>query len=171
MDAENLSSKILRISQSSFVECPLPALTDESIHSDVRQFFGHCLTDRNYAASNMTVFSASRLEEELAEGAAPGSLLAPFGYAPIAGSVGGNMIVVELISGFVYWADGEGLCSESEIDYEVRTLDDPKTGVWKSVEWSSESLKLALVLLSENLIEFMDALLDGEWKDRLNRLD
>lgn len=141
-----------------------PALDDDAL----REYLLHCLPREPYGASGVGVRDARGILDEAL--GAPGAVVLPFGYVPIATSTGGNVIVVRTRGAgraTVYWADHERLGSPSGIEYL-----DPATGEYREAPaYEAEYVELALRPLGGDLEGFLVALLTDRLTAQLDALD
>src|SRR5690348_9873881 len=73
---------------------------------EIGEYARFCLPPEPYGASGVNVMALSRILDEIAPWAAPGGHVFPWGYLPIASSVGGNLVVLHADGAF--WADHTG---------------------------------------------------------------
>src|SRR5206468_12508932 len=103
---------------------------------------------------------------EMAEGAAPGSFIRPYGYLVVASSIGGNAVCFHSPSGKVFWADHVSFAPDC-ISFKDRT-----TGEWKYLhEYTPQNVAKALVPLDEDIESFLKDLLKDRLTKKLEALD
>lgn len=135
--------------------------------SDLREYLTTCLAIESYAASEVTVADFNGLMEENLGDAAPGGDIFRFGFLSIATSVGGNAVCVDTRTAEVFWADHTYFLDDL-ISYEDRS-----TGEYVHLRgaYTEETVRRALVLLSEDLGSFVESLLRDELTAALDELD
>jgi hypothetical protein len=144
----------------------LASLADFLGQDQIAGYLRHCLPDELIGASGVRVLPLDAIQEEMAEGAAPGSFVRPFGYLVVATSISGNAICFHSPSSKVFWADHTSFNTES-IKFEDRA-----TGQWKYLyEYSPENVQKALVPLSDNIGTFLEDLLTDRLTAQLDSLD
>ena len=141
-----------------------PALDDDAL----REYLLHCLPRESYLASGVTVHDARGILDEAL--GAPGEVVLPFGYVPIASTIGGNVVVVRTRGegrATVYGADHERLGSTLWVTYP-----DPATGELRDVrDYDAGHVERALEPLGSDLEDFLVALLTDRLSERLGALD
>jgi hypothetical protein len=150
----------------SYGEAELRSLAEFLEQPAISQYLQRCLPVKTLGASDVRLLSLEAIELEMAEGAAPGSFLRPYGYIVVATSVGGNAICFHASTEKVFWADHVSFASDC-ICFKDRT-----TGQWKYLyEYSPENVQSALVQLSEDIETFLTGLLGDRLTNRLEALD
>lgn len=133
---------------------------------DISDYLHHCVPDEVVGASDVRVLPLPDIEQEIAEGAAPGSFIRPYGYLVVATSIGGNAICFHSPSGKVFWADHDSFSADS-ISYKDRS-----SGEWKYLDKKTPSnVEKALVPLSSNIERFLTDLLSDRLAEQLEALD
>lgn len=161
-----LLSRKTAIKPKSYDIAALNSLAEFLRHPDIADYLRHCLPQEVVGVSGVRLLPLEAIEGELAEGAAPGSFVRPYGYLVVATSVGGNAICFHSPSGRVFWVDHESFNTKS-ITFQDRT-----TGQWKYLyEYSPENVQKAFVPLSDNIENFLSDLLTDKLEARLNSLD
>ena len=112
----------------------LDSLAEFLEQPDIADYLRHCLPEEGVEASDVRVLSLDAIEREMAEGAAPGSFVRPYGYLVVATSIGGNAICLHSPSGKVFWADHESFSSDS-ISYKDRSSGEWKVSVTRSTSF------------------------------------
>lgn len=144
----------------------LGSLAEFLKNPDIADYLRHGLPQEVVDVSGMRLLPLEAVKGEMAEGAAPGSFIRPYGYLVVATSVGGNVICFHSPSGRVFWADHESFNTKC-IKFQDRT-----TGQWKYLyEYSPENVQKALVPLSDSLENFLGDLLTDRLTSRLDSLD
>jgi hypothetical protein len=113
-----------------------------------------------YFASGVRVLHLEAIREEIHE-LAPGALLLPYGYLPIATSIGGNAVLVALPDAHVVWADHNAFGEDGIV----------QPGSWNAKAYSPDSIANAVTLLDRDFLAFFSQLLDGALEARLGSLD
>ena len=147
-------------------DAALSELVDVVAHPDVREYLHHCLPSETYLASQVRVLPWEAIVREMVEGSAPGSFIRPFGYLIVATSVGGNVLCLHQPTGRVFWV-GHDNFSDDMIMFQNRT-----TGSWEYLyEYTPANVERAMVTVSENLENFLTALLTDQLTAQLDALD
>jgi len=117
-----------------------------------------------YGASGVRVLPLDAIREEIQQ-LAPGTRLLPYGYMPLATSIGGNALCFHVLTGRVVWAD-HSYFGETTICYR-----DQGTGDYRTVSFTPENIALAVVPLADDFAAFLTELLDDRLEQRLDELD
>ena len=150
----------------AYADGVLASLAEFLEQTQIADYLRHCLPDEVIDASGVRVLPLSAIQDEMAEGAAPGSFVRPFGYLVVATSIGGNAICFHSPSGKVFWGDHVSFNTKS-IKFKDRA-----TGQWKYLyEYSPENVQKALVPLSDNIENFLSDLLTDRLNAQLDALD
>ena len=144
----------------------LQSLAEFLEQPDTADYLQHCVPDDVIAASGVRLLPINAIEQEMAEGAAPGSFIRPFGYLIVATSIGGNAVCIHSATGKVFWADHDSF-SDDSISYKDRASED-----WKYLhEYTPANVEKALVPLSNNIESFFIDLLSDRLTEKLDALD
>ncbi len=144
----------------------LDELVDEAAHPDVREYLRRCLPLETYLASEIRVLPWEAIVREMGEGSAPGSFIRPFGYLVFATSVGGNALCLHQTTGRVLWTDHDSF-SDDMIMFQNQA-----TRSWEYLyEYTAANVERAMVPISENVEDFMTALLTDQLRAQLVALD
>jgi hypothetical protein len=169
MNVSKIKSILIKISgkqPNSYDDGDLTSLNEFLQQPNISNYLRHCLPKEIIGVSGVRLLPLDAIEAEMSEGAAPGSFIRTYGYVIVATSIGGNAICFHSPSGKVFWADHTSFNSGS-IAFKDRT-----TGEWKYLyEYTPENVAKALVLLSDNIENFLDALLTDRLNARLDALD
>jgi hypothetical protein len=130
-------------------------------HQQIGAYLRHLTTSDGIEASGIGLMALETIKPSVGEGCGPGGYIFPFGYLPIGGSTGGNVLCVNSPSGEVGWADHEGFTDDS-VNYR-----EDATGEWRSVELTEENIKKGIIPLSSNLESFLHDLLNDRLTSRL----
>jgi len=131
---------------------------------ELRDYFRSCLPSQDYLASGVHVLDLQTILDEVALGAAPGGAIFPFGYVPIASSIGGNLVCLHPDG--VFWADHTGWY-EDTISYQDREND-----TWVQLDgYSPAHVRRALHQLSPDVEGFLVRLLRDQLTAELDALD
>jgi hypothetical protein len=135
-------------------------------HPDIADYLRHCVPDDIVGASDIRILPLDAIEQEMADGVAPGSFIRPYGYLVVATSIGGNAVCFHLHSGKVCWADHDSFSSDC-ISYKDRS-----SGEWKYLyEYTPANVEKALVLLSPSIERFLIDLLSDRLMKQLEALN
>src|ERR1017187_8941244 len=102
---QNLLTQKTGKKPQAYFEATLASLAEFLEQAQIADYLRHCLPDEITGATGVRVLPLDAIQKEMAEGAAPGSFVRPFGYLVVATSVGGNAICCHSPSGKVFWAD------------------------------------------------------------------
>jgi hypothetical protein len=116
-----------------------------------------------YIASGIPVHDLPALRASTVEGCSPGGYLLPFGYLVIASGIGGDEVCVGT-DGRVYWAGHETFADS--ITYEH-----PESGALEDWHYSPDSVRRALIPLSESFEAFLISFLTDQLEERIAELD
>jgi len=142
----------------------LAALGEAVNRPQLRDYFRSCLPSEVYLASGVRVLDLQAILREIASGAAPGGSVFPFGYVPIASSIGGNLVCLHPDG--VFWVDHVGWYDD-RISYHDREKD-----TWVELEGYSEAnVRRACHPLSPDIEGFLLRLLRDQLTAELNALD
>jgi hypothetical protein len=133
-------------------------------HPQIGRYLGNLTPQEVFGASGVRVLPLDAIREEIQE-LAPGASLFPYGYLPIATSIGGNAICLHAPTGRVVWVD-HGCFDEDDITYEDRS-----TGKYHTVPYTPENIEKALVPLADDFETFLADLLHDRLEERLDELD
>lgn len=132
----------------------------------IADYLRNCLPVEVLGASDVRLLPLDAIEQEIAEGAAPGSFIRPYGYLVVASSIGGNAICFHSPSGKVFWADHVSFAADC-ISFKDRA-----TGQWKYLyEYTPENVEKALVPLADDIESFLNDLLVDRLTKQLEVLD
>jgi hypothetical protein len=132
----------------------------------IGDYLRNCLPVEVLGASDVRLLPLDAIEQEMAEGAAPGSFIRPYGYLVVASSIGGNAVCFHSPSGKVFWADHASFASDC-ISFKDRI-----TCQWKYIyEYTPENVEKALVLLADDIESFLKDLLADRLTKQLESLD
>jgi hypothetical protein len=144
----------------------LASLNEFLVQPDICDYLLNCLPRDVVIASGVRLLPLRFIENEMAEGAAPGSFVRPYGYLIIATSIGGNAVCFHSPSGNVLWADHTSFTT-SNISYEDR-----KSKEWKYFhEYSINNVRKAMVPLGDDIETFLCSLLSDQIVECLDALD
>ena len=110
---QNLLTQKTGKKPKAYSDAALVSMVEFLEQTQIADYLRHCLPDEVIEASGVRVLPLDAIQKEMAEGAAPGSFLRPFGYLVVATSVGGNAICFHSPSGKVFWADHVSFTTES----------------------------------------------------------
>jgi hypothetical protein len=96
----------------------LQSLAEFLEQPDTADYLQHCVLDDVIAASGVRLLPINAIEQEMAEGAAPGSFIRPFGYLIVATSIGGNTVCIHSPTGKY---SGQTTPAFRTIPYLIRT--------------------------------------------------
>jgi len=130
-------------------------------HPQIGAYLRHLTTRDGVEASGIGLMPLESIKESVGEDCGPGGYIFPFGYLPIGGSTGGNLLCVNLPSGEVGWADHEGF-SDDSVNYR-----DDATGEWRTAELADENIKKGIIPLSYDLEPFLHDLLNDRLTAKL----
>ena len=153
-------------SPKSCDDAALKSVADFLEQPAIAEYLRNCLPVEVLGASEVRLLPLDAIEQEMAEGAAPGSFIRPYGYLVVASSIGGNAICFHSPSGKVFWADHVSFAADC-ISFKERT-----TGQWKYLyEYTSENVEKALVPLADDIEIFLRDLLTDRLTKQLEALD
>jgi hypothetical protein len=117
-----------------------------------------------YLASGVRLLPLVAICEEITD-LVPGARLFPFGYIPIATSIGGNAVCANTV-GHVFWANHDGWY-EDHLLFHDRNMDE-----WIELyEYTPTNVERALVRLNIDFEAFLVAMLSDQLTEQLDRLD
>jgi len=130
-------------------------------HPQIGSYLRHLTTSDGIEASGIGLMALESIKPSVGEGCGPGGYIFPFGYLPIGGSTGGNVLCVNLPSGEVGWADHEGF-SDDSVSYRENA-----TGEWRTADLTEENIKKGIIPLSSDLESFLHDLLNDRLTAKL----
>lgn len=136
-------------------------------HPSVKEYLLHCVPSRACCFPDIRVLPLRGILEEAFELCY--ERIRPFGFIVLATGYGGNAVCCHGGTGKVYAADhtsfSDGLITFPRDWHNV-------TGEWVEVfEYSQSNVERALSPLSDDVLGFVEELLEGRWRDRLDELD
>jgi hypothetical protein len=169
MNVSNIQNILIRKTgrkPKASTDAALASLAGFLEQHEIADYLRYCLPEEVIEASGARVLPLSAIQEEMAEGAAPGSFVRPFGYLVVATSIGGNAVCFHSPSGKVFWVD--------HVSFNTKCISfkDRATGQWKYLyEYTPENVQKALVPLSDNIENFLGDLLADRLTKQLEALD
>jgi hypothetical protein len=133
-------------------------------HAELCEYLSNLTPENVYLASGVRVLTLDAIKKEIQQ-LAPSSILLPYGYFPIASSIGGNVVCFHAPTNRLVWADHTSF-SGGEISFEDRA-----TKKWHYIPFTPDNIEKALVPLATGLQVFLNDLLADKLEEQLDGLD